>query len=127
MSGEVLVGQPLHWLHGGDGTSPVRGHAGPGVAADVLQGGNRLGALWCAGVHAGLSLVGLSAVRPSGQTEALGIRDRTVVMVVLTGRTLQVGFLVAGVTGVTVVLHWGQKVSGERRVLFELIVMLGHG
>lgn len=105
MSGEVLVGQPLHLLHGGDGAAPVGRNAGPRVAADVLQTGNGLGPLRGAGVHAGLPLAGLAAVGPPGQAEALGVADGTVVMVLLAGRALQVGLLVAVLARVTVVLH----------------------
>lgn len=105
MSGEVLVGQSLHRLHGGDGATPVGRNAGPGVAADVLQSGNGLGTLRGAGVHARLPLTGFVAVRSAGESEALGITDRAIVMVVLAGRAVHVGLLIAVLAGVTVVLH----------------------
>lgn len=106
VGGEVLVGQPLHWLHGGDGATPVGRNAGPSVAADVLQAGDRLGPLRGAGVHAGLPLAGFAAVGPGGQAEALGVAHGTVVMVLFTGRALQVGFLIALLARGTVVLHY---------------------
>lgn len=105
VSGEVLVGQPLHLLHGGDRAASVGRDAGPRVAADVLQAGNRLRPLRGAGIHAGLPLAGLAAVGAPCQPEALGVADRTVVMVVLAGGALQVGLLVAVLSRVTVVFH----------------------
>lgn len=112
VSGEVLVGQPLHGLHGGDGATPVGRDARPGVAADVLQTGNGLGALRGAGVHARLPLAGFVAVGPAGEPQALGVADGAVVMVVLAGRAVHVGLLVAVLARVTVVLHCRQQQSG---------------
>lgn len=56
VSREVLVGQPVHGLHSGDRAAAVRRHAGPSVAADVLQAGHWLAGWRGAGVHAGLPL-----------------------------------------------------------------------
>lgn len=42
VSREVLVGEPVHGLHRGDRAAAVGGHAGPRVAANVLQAGHRL-------------------------------------------------------------------------------------
>lgn len=111
VSGEVLVGQPLHLLHGGDRAASVGRDAGPRVAADVLQAGDGLGPLRGTGVHAGLPLAGLAAVGSPSQAEALGVADGTVVMVVLAGGALQVGLLVAVLPRVTVVFHCKQSQS----------------
>lgn len=108
MSREVLVWQPLHLLHGSDRAAPVGRDAGPSVAADVLQAGNRLRPLRGTGIHAGLPLTGFTAVGPPRQAEALGVADWTVVMVVLAGGALQVGLLVAMLSRVTVVFHCKQ-------------------
>lgn len=115
VSGEVLVGQPLHGLHG---ATPVGRDARPGVAADVLQTGNGLGALRGAGVHARLPLAGFVAVRPAGEPQALGVADGAVVMVVLAGRAVHVGLLVAVLAGVTVVLHCRRQQSGTLILIF---------
>lgn len=125
VSGEVLVGQPLHLLHGGDRAASIGRDAGPRVAAYILQAGNRLRPLRGAGVHAGLPLAGLTAVGPPCQAEALGVANRTIVMVVLTGGALQVGLLVAVLSCMTVVFHckqltdccWlGVKLESEKKI-----------
>lgn len=123
MSGEVLVGQPLHWLHSGDRATPVGRDAGPSVAADVLQTRYGLRPLGGAGVHAGLPLAGFVAVRTSGQAEALGVADRTVVMVLLAGGALQVGLLVAVLAGVAVIFPC--RHSSRAASLSSVILMFG--
>ena len=56
VGGEVLIGQPVHGLNGGDRAAAIRGHAGPGIAANVLEAGHGLAGGRGAGVHAGLPL-----------------------------------------------------------------------
>lgn len=101
----MLIGQPLHGLHGGDGAAAVGRNAGPGVAADVLQTGDGLGPLRGAGVHARLPLTGFVAVRPPREAKALGVADGTIVMVLLAGRAVHISLLIAVLAGVAVVLH----------------------
>lgn len=91
----MLIGEPLHRLHGGDRTTAIRRDAGPRVAADVLQTGNRFCTLCGAGIHTGLPLAGLAAVGPAGKTEALVVANGTIVVVLLAGRTFQVWLLIA--------------------------------
>ena len=123
VGGEVLVvGQPVHGLHGGDGAAGVGRHACPGVAADVLQahGAAGLRPLGGAGVHAGLPLAALAAVGPGGQAQALGVAQGPVVVVVLAGRALQVGLLVAVLAGGAVVFHWEEQEVTVRDALIGL-------
>lgn len=99
VSREVLVGQPVHGLHGGDRAAAVRRHGGPRVAADVLQAGHRLAGRGGAGIHAGLPLGRLC---PVGGTQALllGVAG-AIERVLLTGRRLHVGLLIGVVGGGT--------------------------
>lgn len=96
MSREVLVGETVHGLHGGDCTAAIGRHAGPCVTADVLQARHRLAGWSGAGIHAGLPLGRLCPVRGT-QALLLGVAG-AVEGVLLAGGSLHVRLLI-GVLG----------------------------
>lgn len=85
MSREVLIGQPLHLLHGGHRAAAVRRDARPGVAADVFQAGHGLSGLRRAGVHARLPLARFGPVGGAAETQRLRVAHGPVVVIVLAG------------------------------------------
>lgn len=108
MSREVLIGQPLHLLHGGHGAATVRRDARPGVAADVFQARHGLSGLRRAGIHARLPLARFSPVGGAAETQRLRVAHGPVVVIILAGWAFHIGLLVRVLSRVTVVLSCAQ-------------------